>query len=356
MKIINFILAGLLLTAQALVAEPTAPSNPPAVTDPLAEVLPILQAKYIDFPGLHYQAGDHLGDLVARSAGKLTITKPGMSEPAPILTASLPDGVIYWRLASFTPKKDWAALAGDLKTMMDAQHITGAVLDLRANESENYAGAAQVLSFFIPGDSSLLKYVAQDKSKDGVAVLPIPGQPFEAPIIVLTDGQTAGAAEALAGCLKSDGGLVVGQPTAATGFEEDKLSDGETLRFAVPLPVQPGDSLIRPVVPDIAMDIDDHNEKAALTLIGDDHVLDVIQESSERHRMSEASLVKGQDPEWDSYLSTLENGSALLSLPRIHDAVLVTALDSLRAIGLSERTPPVESASNTTHPAGTSVQ
>ena len=34
----------------------------------------------------------------------------------------LPDGVIYWRLASFTPRKDWTDLAGELQAMVDLQH------------------------------------------------------------------------------------------------------------------------------------------------------------------------------------------------------------------------------------------
>ena len=52
--------------------------------------------------------------------------------------------------------------------------------------------------------------------------------------------------------------------------------------------------------------------------------------------MSEASLVQGQDPEWDDYLSSLEKGPVLLSLPHIHDPVLIAALDSLRAIRFSQ--------------------
>jgi hypothetical protein len=75
-------------------------------------------------------------------------------------------------------------------------------------------------------------------------------------------------------------------------------------------------------------------------LIKDNHILDVIQESPERHRLSEATLVQGQDPEWDDYLASLEQKPFLLSLPVIHDVVLITALDSLKAIQLSQRSPP----------------
>jgi hypothetical protein len=103
--------------------------------------------------------------------------------------------------------------------------------------------------------------------------------------------------------------------------------------------------------------VDDHTEKAALTLIKDNQILDVIQESAERHRMSEASLVQGQDPEWDDYLASLEGRPVLLSLPVIHDVVLISALDSLKAIRLSQRpSPPAQATADASPSASTSVQ
>ncbi len=373
MKIIHAISAGLWLAAGGfLPAEPTIPATAPAapsapLADPMAEALPILQAKYVDFAGLHYKAGDTLGDLASRADGRIRLITPGTVAPTPVLTAALPDGIAYCRLGSFTPKKDWADVLAGVKAMVDAQHTSGTVVDLRGNASDDYAGAAQVLSFLVPADASLRKYEAvRLGAKDGLPALPLLGEPLAAPFVVLTNGQTAGAAEALAACLKADGALVVGRATAGTGFEEDKLADGEILRFATALTPQPGDTMIRPVAPDIAMTVDDHNEKAALMLIREDHVLDVIQEQAKRNRMSEAALVNGQDPEWDTYLSSLEDAPVLLSLPRIHDPVLVTALDSVRAIrlsGVAADAPVVPTgtisqaaAANDAKPANTSVQ
>ncbi|HZZ57762.1 MAG TPA: S41 family peptidase [Opitutaceae bacterium] len=340
------------------------PAAPPA--DPTAEALPFLQARYIDFTGLHYKVGDKLSDLAARSNGKISLITPGTVVPTPILTAALPDEIAYCRLGSFTPKKDWAGLAADLNAMTASQHVLGVVLDLRGNASDDYAGAAQVLGFLVPADTSLLKYVPPPKA-GAAPPAPIPTLPhLDGPFIVLTNGQTAGAGEALAGRLQSDGALVVGRATAGTRFEEDKLADGEILRFAMVFHRLPGDTMTRPVTPDIAMTVDDRNEKAALMLIREDHVQDVIQEQAARKRMSEASLVNGQDPEWDAYLATLEQTPVLLSLPRIHDPVLVTALDSVRAIRLSgspmaepaegSTGPAAQAAANDAKPANTSVQ
>ena len=237
----------------------------------------------------------------------------------------------------------------------------GAVLDLRSADSpDDYTGAAQVLSFFAPADTTFLKYLALKKDGAGLPNLPILGHEFNGPIVVITNNQTTGAAEALADCLKADGALVVGRetPGRVALFDEQKLSSGQVLRFATGnIALADGTPLWgHPLAPDIDVDVDDHNEKAALVLIRDNRVDDVIQESAERHRLSEAALVKGQDPEWDAYLSSLEQKPVLLSLPVIHDVALVRALDSLKAIRLSERTIPTQTTANAALPASTSVQ
>ena len=354
------LLSLLLLTSPVLLAEPTA-ILPVSPVDPVRESLAVLQGSYVDFPSLHYQKGDELIDLIARSNGKISLVPPEILEPIPIITAALPEGIVYWRVSSFTPKKNWNDLAGNLRWMIDYWHVVGAVLDLRSNTTPNdYAGAAQVLGFFVPGDTTLWKYLPQ--KGDGVFLLPmqIPDREFQGPLIVLTNEHTTGAAEALAACLKADGALVIGRSTGGTTlfFEDHKLSSGQILRFAVAPPsLADGTPLLgRPVVPDIALTVDEHNEKTALMLIRDDHILDVIQESAERHRMSEASLVQGQDPEWDDYLSSLEKGPVLLSLPTIHDAVLISAIDSLRAIRLSQRSLPAQTTANASPPASSSLQ
>jgi hypothetical protein len=349
MKIFKIALLSLALTGPLLRAEPSAVPPPDAAADPLAEALPILQAKYADFQALNYKPGDHLNDLIARSEGGISLDAPSMSGgPTPVLTAVLPDNVIYWRLASFTlpAGKTWADLATQLHPASGT--ASGIILDLRTNLTpDDYPGAKQLLGFFAP-----------------IA-------PITAPIVVLTNGQTAGAAEALAGFLQADGALVIGQATAgkAADFEEYKLSSGQILRYVVA--TTPADDPVaafkfrtevptwgHPVVPDISIAADERAEKRALMLIRDNHIDDVIQESAQRHRMSEASLVQGQDPEWDEYLASLEQKPVLLSLPVVHDVALIRALDSLKAIRFSQGTvaAPVTATANAAPASSTSVQ
>jgi len=349
MNIVKLALVSLLLlTGPALLAEP------PAV-DPLAEALPILQAKYVDFKALDYKQGDHLSELITRSNGGISLSVPEtVSGPLPIITTTLPGGIIYWRLASFTPEKSWMDMATQLEQA--APSATGIILDLRSNVApDDYHGAAQALKFFAPEDSALSKYDAIGIDHGG----PVP--PTRMPMVVLTNNQTTGAAEALAACLQADGALVVGRATRgkAAVFEEQKLSSGLVLRFAVAtISLADGTPLWgHPLVPDIALTVDDRAEKGALVLIKDNHILDVIGESPERHRMSEASLVQGEDPEEDDYLASLERKPVLLSLPVIHDEVLIRALDSLKAIRLSQRpSPPAQTTANASSPAASSIQ
>jgi len=333
------LLSLLLLTGSALRADSPAES-PPTAPDPLAEVLPILQAKYPDFNGLQYKEGDHLSDLIARSNGGLSLVSGDSPAPTPIITVTLPDDIIYWRLASFTPKTNWGDLGTELRNIPRRYPFGGAVLDLRSNAGqEDIAGAEQVIDYFAPDDDSLSKFLPVISDGSHLRGYRIPDHPFHGPIIVLINHQTAGTAEVLAARLKADGALLIGRETSGKGavFKEQKLSSGKVLRYITTRVFQADgtDLWNHPIVPDIALTVDDRTEKGALVLIRNNRILDVIQESAERHRLSEASLVEGQDPEWDDYLISLKNKPVLLSLPLIHDVVLITALDSLKAIRLS---------------------
>jgi hypothetical protein len=159
--------------------------------------------------------------------------------------------------------------------------------------------------------------------------------------------------------LQADGALLIGAATSSAQppYEEHKLLDGRVLRIA-----QLASATASPthaVTPDITLTVDEHTEKAALMLIRDARLDEVIAENAPRPRLSEAALVAGQDPEWDAYLSSLEPKPVLLSLPRIHDAVLTAALDSVRAIRVSESAAPEPAAPDaaaTPAPAAGSMQ
>ena len=350
-----------LLTGSVLMAEPTPPSVPLPTVDSITEVLPILQSKYFLFHDLQYKPGDHLSDLIARSKGGITLSAPDpLSTPNPIVTATLPGNIIYWRLASFTPEKSWPDLGTQLEQARGS--VAGIILDLRSNVApDDYPGAAQVSAFFAHDPAP--PFLIENSSILFPAISFHPVQPFYQPVVVLINHKTTGAAEALAESLKHQGALVMGQSSAgkAAFFEQQRLASGHILRYLVaPVCLPHGKDLFGyPVNPDISLTINDQSEKGALIMIRDNHILDVIQESAERHRLNEASLVQGQDPEWDDYLASLESKAHehfLLSLPPIHDTALVSAIDSLKAIRLSQRPTPSQPRTSVSTPVPSSIQ
>ena len=62
-------------------------------------------------------------------------------------------------------------------------------------------------------------------------------------------------------------------------------------------------------MPDVATSTDDREEAMALAMIDREQVADVIHEYAPRHRMSEAALVAGQDPEQDAFIARHEEAA-----------------------------------------------
>jgi hypothetical protein len=348
----HLVLTGFL---SALLACPLLRADAGPAPDLLTEALPALQSGYVDFPHLQLKAGDRLRDLVDQSQGELEL-EPAAAEnaaPPPILAALLPGQIIYYRFASFVPAAGWSDFATQLGQWM-ARGAGGIVLDLRSNASpDDVDGAARVAGFFTPSGTPF--FTIEDSRG---AVRPYPGTNsggtlVTQPIVVLTDNRTTGAAEALAACLKADGALVIGQSTSGKGalFAEKQLSSGQVLRYVVgKVSLADGSPLWNhPVAPDIGLMVDGKKEAAALALIAQNQVLEVIGEPAERHRLSEAALVRGEDPEIETDLISPDgkNNEAGKIAPVTQDRVLVDALDSLKAIRLTQSwtaAPPAGSA------------
>jgi hypothetical protein len=328
----------LLLTGSAL-ADPSAPAS--VAPDFLTEALPILQTKYVDFPDLHWKSGDQLKDLIARSNGGIQLmTSPGKKPATPIISALLPGSVVYWRLASFTPEKTWDDLAVQLE-QWTRQDVQGIVLDLRSNVApDDFIGAAQVATFFVHDQAN--PFIIQGGSVDAVSIVPFhPTHLFRQPIEILINHETTGAAEALAEFLKRHGALLMGQstPGKAAIFARQSLDSGQVLRYrTASVALADGADLWgRPVIPDIILTVNDQAEKDALSLIGQGRVRDVIAEAAQRHRLNEAALVRGDDPEEDAELASRESPTPAPPAAVTQDIVLVGAIDSLKAIDLSQR-------------------
>lgn len=348
-------LAGLVLGGGFSFAADTTPSPAPTV----AEVVPVLESGYPDFKELHYEKGDQLADLVARSHGEISLgaVKSDPAAARPIQSLVLPENIVYWRLGSFVPASNWADLALQLQTRQDA---SGIILDLRSNTAPNdYDGAMRIASFFTPVGTRLFVMTdASNTPRDFTSTNFLSGTPltvFHGPVMVLVNDQTRGAAEILAACLKNAGALVMGRstPGRAAKTQEETLASGKVLSFVTAhVALANGTDLWNhPVVPDITLKIDDQAEKSALARIEEGKVMDVIAGAARRHRLNEASLVSGDDPDLNDFVDSHEKKPEARppSAPVVQDAVLMAALDSLKAIRLSQRpAAPAASASTGT--------
>jgi len=175
--------------------------------------------------------------LLSRFPGKVSLVggaADGSAVPqggsALTKSAVIESNVAYLRIGCVT-----TGLADELgaayRVLAGTNKIAGVVLDLR----------------FADG--------SDDKAAQAAAKLFAAKKIIAGPLAVLVNGETRGAAEALAAALHQAGaGLIIGSPTAgqATAFREFPLSNGEWLRVAA-TPVASGGSVISRVQPDIAV-------------------------------------------------------------------------------------------------------
>ncbi|MCD6284808.1 MAG: S41 family peptidase [Anaerolineae bacterium] len=122
----------------------------------------------------------------------------------------------------------------DALTEIQAQEVTGLVLDLRSNPGGLLNEAVGVASQFLARGNVLLVKDAEGKTTP----LPVQsgGLAVDIPIVVLVDRGTASAAEIVTGALQdAKRATVVGEATFGTGtvLREFPLSDGSVLLLAI---------------------------------------------------------------------------------------------------------------------------
>ncbi len=231
------------------------------------------------------------------SSTPVEIAAGAAATQAGLYSTLLPGNIIYWRAGSFTPATTWETLTSS--TSQAAATARGLILDLRSNNSPaDFGGALRVAGYLSQGQSGTpFQPAAYRASQASLAML-----------IVLTNRETRGAAETLAGALQSRGALVMGEATIGA----------------------------HAVTPDVMTTANAQDEAVSLALIDRQQVGAVITENAARHRMSEAALVKGQDPEQDAFIATHEQAAPAAVAPATRDMALVEALDSFKAIRVVE--------------------
>ena len=198
-------------------------------------------------------SADAAGALIRGPVGTsvdLDIVREGIPEPltVEVVRAKIEVQVVYYeqvedtsvghiRVTAFTdktiPQLD-AALANAID-----DDATGIVLDLRDNGGGLVTAAQELIGRFVPPEEGPALWEDTDAGPGGLLSLPILAgdvTAYELPLLVLTNGGTASAAEIVAGALRDyHRAVLMGEPTFGKGLVQRiwNFNDGASARVTV---------------------------------------------------------------------------------------------------------------------------
>lgn len=255
-------------------------------------------------------------------------------------------GIAYLRVPEVC-----ASLSSEVRrhceTLNATNKLNGLVLDLRFATGEDYAAAAAVVDLFVEEEKDLLDWgPGMERSSAKTNAL-------NWPVVVLVNGETAGAAEALAGLLRATGtGLILGSRTigAAMTAKEFTLSNGQRLRIAT-APVKLAGGLVLPasgLTPDIQVNVLAAEEKvywndpyALLTVsaAATNSPSSTTNRVARRVRTNEADLVRARRQGLSLEEEAARPREPEAEIQVIRDPALGRAVDLLKGLALVRRAP-----------------
>jgi len=170
------------------------------------------------------------------------------------------DNVAYLRVAAVEAGLT-EALQAAYRQLCATSRPVGVVLDLRFAGGDDYPAAVDAAALFLEGPMAVLDY------GEGPVRTPRVAEPLALPVAVLANGQTCGAAEALAAVLRlGRSALILGSPTAGQALRKQAfpLRSGQTLLIATtPVKLADGTALSpQGIKPDIAVAVSPQEEQA----------------------------------------------------------------------------------------------
>jgi hypothetical protein len=250
---------------------------------------------------------------------------------ASVLAEFLAPGIGYIRPETFEEgtgalfEKALSDLAGK-----KAEHL---ILDLRAGGIGLFDEAALVLQSFIPQGEMMFK-MKQLNSDDAELFISKHAPLWDRRVVVLVDGETGNAAEAVAACLRARGrALILGEKTrgATVRFSEVQLDENATLRYASAEMMLPdGTSFFKKgLSPHFAVSAD-MREKHKVFEGSHGKSLAPYVRDRVRPRFNERALVRAQNPELDDYVKRSMGQALPGDQGQIRDVVTQRALDLLQ--------------------------
>jgi hypothetical protein len=222
-----------------------------------------------------------------------------------------------------------------------AKNVNALVLDLRASPATtDWPLAAEFAKRFCPKGKTLFTLRKPAGHQD--RVLSSDRDPaFRGLVMVLTDGDTAGAAEAIAAALRFyNKALLIGQVTAGRAAEYSDLSlpSGKILRVAVAEMVSPDGRPLFPegTKPDLPVEMSTADKRQIFQLSGEKGMGPFVYEGARPH-LNEAALLAGTNPEVEAAEAAQQRRGRAPEKPPAHDPVLQRALDVVTSLEVYQK-------------------
>jgi C-terminal processing protease CtpA/Prc len=259
---------------------------------------------------------------------------PGASFYSEILAGH----VAYVRIGSLSAA-NLQALDKSLGTFA-AKNISAVIVDLRASSTTtDLALAAEFAKRFCPKDKTLFTLHKAATRQD--RVFSSDRDPtFRGLVMVLTDGDTVGPAEALAAALRFyNKALIIGQTTAgrAAEYSDLALPSGKVLRVAIAEMISPDGRSLFPegMKPDLPVEMSMADKRQIFQLSVEKGMGPFVYEGGRPH-MNEAALLAGTNPEVEAAEAAQRRNRTPEKLSA-YDPVLQRALDVVTSLEVYQR-------------------
>lgn len=221
-----------------------------------------------------------------------------------------------------------------------AKKLDALIVDLRnSSMTSDFAAAAEFAKRFTSKGKTLFTMRKAGARQDRTFTSDRDPS-YQGTMMVLTDGDTAGPAEALAGIIRYyEKALIIGQSTAgrAVEYSDLPLPSGKILRVAVAEAILPENRSLFPdgLKPDLPVEMSLADKRQIFQLSVEKGLGPFIYET-ERPHLNEAALLAGTNPELDAAEATQRRGGrAAERIPR--DSVLQRAIDLVTSLAIYQK-------------------
>jgi hypothetical protein len=310
----------------------------------LKEAIQLLKNNYIKPEALNeteLSRAAFEGILTRLGQGVVLLPNAGAesSEPAAPFYGEILEGhIAYLRLGALN-RANLDALDTNLQTFA-AKKVDAVVLDFRASPVTNdFPLASEFAKRFCPKGKPLFT-LRKTTARQERTFTSDRDPAYNGLVIILADGDTAGAGEAVAGVIRIyDKALIIGQQTAgrAVEYSDLKLPSGKVLRVAVGEAVLPEGHPLFPggLKTDVPVELAAVDKREIFQTSREKGMTPFVVENSRPH-LNEAALISGRNPE----LEAMEAAQRKTRSPEktgVHDAVLQRALDLVTSIEIFQK-------------------